>query len=243
MEVKPKVIAWFSCGVTSAIAVYFALQEYGPENVDIWYIEIASAHPDNERFIADCEAWYGKKILRARSKKYEDQFDVIEQRRFINGPKGALCTTELKKLVRFRIQSTYDNNTLQVFGFEYSLKEINRAVRFIQQYPETNPRFPLIGLSILKTQCCDMLIKAGILLPAMYLLGYSNNNCIGCTKGGKGYWNKIRIDFPDYFLRMSLLERELNRTCIKGCFLDELNPDDGKTLKPCFTRLWFFMRN
>lgn len=31
----------------------------------------------------------------------------------------------------------------------------------------------------------------------MYDLGYANNNCIGCVKGGIGYWNKIRIDFPE----------------------------------------------
>ena len=31
----------------------------------------------------------------------------------------------------------------------------------------------------------------------MYDLGYPNNNCIGCIKGGMGYWNRIRKDFPD----------------------------------------------
>ena len=30
-------------------------------------------------------------------------------------------------------------------------------------------------------------------------MGYNNNNCIGCIKGGMGYWNKIRVDFPEVF--------------------------------------------
>ena len=35
--------------------------------------------------------------------------------------------------------------------------------------------------------------------PLMYDLGYPNNNCIGCVKGGMGYWNHIRKDFPEVF--------------------------------------------
>ena len=53
-----------------------------------------------------------------------------------------------------------------------------------------------------------MLENLGIKRPAMYDLGYGNNNCIGCLKGGMGYWNKIRIDFPEVFDRYSSLERE-----------------------------------
>lgn len=62
----------------------------------------------------------------------------------------------------------------------------------------------------------------------MYDMGYSNNNCIGCVKGGMGYWNKIRVDFPEVFQRMSKLEREIGHSCIKGVYLDELDPDRGR---------------
>ena len=61
----------------------------------------------------------------------------------------------------------------------------------------------------------------------MYDLGYPNNNCIGCVKGGMGYWNKIRVDFPEVFERRVRQERETGRSCIKGIFLDELEPDRG----------------
>lgn len=58
-------------------------------------------------------------------------------------------------------------------------------------------------------------------------MGYQNNNCIGCVKGGMGYWNKIRKDFPDVFDRMAKLEREVGHSCISGIYLDELAPDRG----------------
>ena len=55
--------------------------------------------------------------------------------------------------------------------------------------------------------------RLGIKRPIMYDLGYSNNNCIGCVKGGMGYWNKIREDFPEVFQARAKLEREIGRSC------------------------------
>lgn len=54
-------LGWFSCGVTSAVACKLAIDMYGSENVDLWYIETGASHPDNERFIADCENGMVKK--------------------------------------------------------------------------------------------------------------------------------------------------------------------------------------
>ena len=65
----------------------------------------------------------------------------------------------------------------------------------------------------------------------MYDLGYPNNNCVGCVKGGMGYWNKIRKDFPDVFNNRARLEREIGATCIKNIYLDELDPNRGNGLK------------
>ena len=79
--------------------------------------------------------------------------------------------------------------------------------------------------------CLAMIDRAGIELPAMYRLGYRNNNCVGCPKGGLGYWNKIRRDFPDVFDRMARLEREIGHTCSRdddgAVWLDELDPERG----------------
>ena len=89
------VIAWFSCGATSAVACKIALTMYA--DVRIVYIETGSGHPDNERFIQDCERWYGQRIERIRSDKYRDVDDVLIRKTYINGPHGAACTSLLKK--------------------------------------------------------------------------------------------------------------------------------------------------
>jgi len=217
-------ISWWSAGVTSAIATKIALEKY--DNVIIAFCETNQHHPDNDRFKADCEKWYGQDIIVLNNKKYKSVEEVLKLG-YINGPSGASCTRYLKKDVRIAFEKIVDYSG-QVFGFEYEPKQIKRAERFITQYPASLALFPLIEEKINKKQSMEMLLKAGIELPAMYRLGYSNNNCYGCVKGGMGYWNKVRVDFPDVFKRTAELERLAKHSCIKGVFLDELRPDQGR---------------
>lgn len=226
------IIGWFSCGATSAVACKMALSEY--DDVVLYYIETGSGHIDNNRFIAECEKWYGQKINIIRSKKYMSVEDVVKKG-FINSPHGAACTLELKKKVRYELEKEIGHWDGQVWGFDFSLNEINRAIRFKQQYPHTKPLFPLIEKQITKSDALGMLWKAGIEIPTMYKMGYNNNNCIGCVKGGMGYWNKIRVDFPEVFDSMAKIERDINATCLKDdngkVFLDELDPNRGDAVR------------
>jgi len=228
MKKKPSIIAWWSGGLTSAVACRLALEKY--ENVRIVYIETGSHHIDTIRFKKDCEKWYGCKIETIQTDKFDNHFDVIIKKKFINGPFGARCTLELKKNVRFDFEK-HNNISHQIWGYEFSLNEINRAIRTREQYPNTNPLFPLIENKLTKNECAGIVALAGIDIPLMYKLGYNNNNCIGCVKGGKGYWNKIRVDFPAIFKKMAITERLIKATCIKSdngkIYLDKLNPKAG----------------
>lgn len=219
---KMKYLGWFSCGVTSAVACKLAIDKYG-NDVDIWYIDTGAAHPDNLRFIEACEKWYGRKIQTAKSEKYTSPLDVASKKIF-NSPYGAPCTLELKKKVRQKIQNTYTSFT-HVFGFEYTPKEINRATRWREQNTK-DVIFPLIENKLNKNDCLQILQKQKIDIPQMYKLGYHNNNCIGCFKGGIKYWRKIKQDFPDIFQKTAILERLRNSTCLKRngnrLYLDEI---------------------
>lgn len=118
-----------------------------------------------------------------------------------------------KKKVRYKLEKVVGSWDGQVWGFDFDPKEINRAIRLKQQYPDTKPLFPLIERQITKPDTMGMLWKAGIKQPVMYSMGY--NNCIGCVKGGMGYWNKIRKDFPEVFAQMAQIERDVGATCLK----------------------------
>lgn len=217
-------VAWWSGGVTSAVATKLALDNY--DEVQIYFCETGQHHPDNLRFKRDCERWYGQKIHTLNNKKWRTVEKVLEHG-YINSPGGAYCTKVLKKDVRVGIEKWVDFDA-QVFGFEFEPSQVKRAERFIEQYPTAKAQFPLIEKQATKKICMETLAAHDIALPAMYRLGYSNANCIGCVKGAKGYWNKIRVDFPEVFKRTAELERKAGHSCINGTFLDELSPTAGR---------------
>jgi 3'-phosphoadenosine 5'-phosphosulfate sulfotransferase (PAPS reductase)/FAD synthetase len=223
------VISWFSGGVTSAVACKIAQELY--ENVQPIFIETGGHHSDMPRFIRDCETWFRTKVMILQDTRFKDHIDLCEKVKSVNFINGAECSRTLKKKVRQNFEKE-NQFTGQVFGFEFEKKEINRAVRFREQYPEAKPVFPLIEKKLNKANCMAIIQRQGIELPEMYRLGYSNNNCVGCVKGGKGYWNKIRVDFPEQFRRMAEVERKVGYSCIKGVFLDELNPETGRHKLP-----------
>lgn len=86
------------------------------------------------------------------------------------------------------------------------------------------PRSPYLRVG---NGCHRKADKLGLKRPIMYDMGYRNNNCVGCIRGGMGYWNKIRVDFPEVFARRAKQEREIGHSCINGVFLDELDPTRG----------------
>lgn len=93
------------------------------------------------------------------------------------------------------------------------LKETKEVVERLDDFRERNPDrpviAPLIDAGLSKDDCKAMIQRAGIALPVMYLMGYDNANCIGCVKGGEGYWRAIREDFPEYFEAICLLQDEI----------------------------------
>lgn len=226
-----RILAWFSCGAASAVAAQLAVAKYGDRCEVLYCDTLAYEHPDNLRFLRDVEKWLGREIKIVRSKKYRDIFDVFERTGWLIGTGGARCTTELKKNVRKEYSRPDD---IHVFGL--TADETDRIERFEDQN-NVATEWVLRDAGVTKDDCYQRLQAAKIDLPAMYKLGYNNNNCIGCVKGQAGYWNKIRIDFPEAFDRMAKLERKLNVAINKSyagdgkrkrIFLDELDPKAGR---------------
>lgn len=231
-----RIVSWFSCGAASAIATKLAIADNdGALPLVVAYTEVAEEHEDNRRFLEDCERWFGVPIQILRNDNYGASiYEVFIRSRFLKGPRGAACTRLLKKQVRADFQQHGDIN---VFGF--TVEEQHRLDRMIDANSDVEYVAPLIDRQLTKSDCLAMLRNAGIEIPAMYRLGYRNNNCIGCVKGEAGYWNKIRRDFPDSFERMSQAEQMLGRTIckiertvngkrtIERVYLKDLPPDQG----------------
>ena len=216
-------VAWFSAGVSSLIATYLM-----NDSIDkVIYIDIDDQHEDSMRFVQDSEKLLGRKIEILKH-PLGSVANVVRQEKIIrHSITGyAPCTAILKKQVRHEWQMQQkDTELTYVWGFD--LNEQRRADRLSEVMIEYKHEYPLITAGLQKQDCHAMAHKLGIKRPYMYDLGYNNNNCVGCVKGGMGYWNKIRKDFPKVFKARAELEREVGCHCLKECFLDELDPNAG----------------
>jgi len=75
-----RIVVWYSCGVTSAVAAKMVLDRYRDCGfpIVVAYCDTASEHPDNERFLKDCEEWFDYPITILHSKDYDDIWVSIE---------------------------------------------------------------------------------------------------------------------------------------------------------------------
>lgn len=234
-----RVVSYFSGGIPSAVATKLALTSPLPEGYDefvIYNFEVVEEHPDNARFLRECEKWFGHPIITVGNDEYgRSARRVWRETRYLVGPGGARCTGEMKKAMRWEYGRPDD---LIVMG--YTREEQHRIDRLKSSEPLLKMWNILIERDLSREDVMAVLERTGIDMPAMYKLGYRNNNCIGCVKGQAGYWNKIRKDFPEVFAEVAAIERELGRTIckrewtddqgerqIERIYLDELPPDLG----------------
>lgn len=222
-----RIIAWWSGGVTSAVACKKAIDLYGVDVVDVIFIDTDNEDYDTYRFLKDCEKWYNLRIKTISCLKklkntteyeyidiggeYEDILDIWYQHLSLNVATGAICSTKLKRRVREVYQKSNPNYLYQIFGFEFEKKEVNRAINLKINHPKVKPIFPLLMLGINKQDSIKIVEEVGIKVPNMYSYGFQNNNCFGtgCVQGGIGYWKKMQVDFPDKFDKMAEVEHNL----------------------------------
>lgn len=229
-----KTICQFSCGAASAVATKLILSE---GLADVWILNafLKEEHEDNRRFLSDCERWFGQPITVLRDEKYgASAREVFRRRRYLKGARGAPCSAVLKRELLASVVTLDDTIVL---GF--TAEEQDRMDLFIDAN-NVKVRAPLIERGLTKDDCLAMIERAGIELPLMYLLGFNNANCIGCVKGGEGYWNRIRTHFPRDFEEMAAIQEAIgpganlfrNRVTGERFSLRELDPKAGRHNEP-----------
>lgn len=240
-----RIVCHFSCGAASAVATKLTLADHPNEDVVIVNAFVAEEHPDNRRFAVDCERWFEKSITVLRDEKYgASTLECWKRKRYIKGAYAAPCSFELKRNLLDKFCLPGD---VHVLG--YTVDEIDRYDAFIDANNGMTISVPLIDRNLSKGDCLAIIERAGIELPAMYRMGYDNANCIGCPKGGNGYWNKIRRDFPDRFYQIADIQEAIgpgayflrNRRTGERIRLRDLPPDHGVKMydEPSFSCSFF----
>lgn len=236
-EAASRVVCQFSCGAASAVATKLALAQYGDTHeVLIVNAFIVEEDEDNRRFLADCEAWFGRSVTVLRDEKYgASVFEVWRRRRFMKGPRGAPCSTELKRKLLATISQPGD---IDVLGM--TAEEAGRLDDLRERSPGRTIISPLVERGLTKDDCLEMVRRAGIELPLMYRQGFENANCPHCPKGGEGYWNRVRFIRPESFRRTMEMQESIgdgayffrNRDTGERFGLKDLDPSAGRHDEP-----------
>jgi hypothetical protein len=229
---EPRIVSQFSCGAASAVATKIILSGYTAGRIVILNAFIEEEHKDNRRFLADCEKWFDHPITVIRNEKFgASTHETWRRERYIKGIHGASCSRALK---RDLLDSVSLPSDIYVLG--YTAEEPDRLDRFLDANNGRTVLTPLIERGLTKADCLAIIDRAGIELPMMYRLGFHNANCIGCPKGGAGYWNKIREVFPTQFYQIADIQEAIgpaakflrNRRTNERIYLRELDPTHGR---------------
>jgi len=201
-----RIVGQFSCGAASAVANKIALAQYGAtHDVQLINAFLKEEHHDNRRFLADCEAWFGRKVVQLRDEKYgASAIQVFRREQYMKGAQGAPCSKLLKRRLLDGWKAPGD---VMVFG--YTAEEADRLEDFRERNPDRPVIAPLIDAGLTKDDCKAMVERAGLVLPITYRMGYDNANCLGCVKGGEGYFRAIQEDFPEVFEELCRVQDEL----------------------------------
>lgn len=202
---EARIVCHFSCGAASAVAAKLSIAKYGHGRIVIHNAFIQQEDEDNRRFLADCQVWFDHPITVVQSEKYHASHEEVWiKKRYMKGPRGAPCSGELKRIPLAAIAKPGD---VEVIG--YTSEEWGRLQEMRTAMPTRTIEAPLIEANLSKSDCLAIIDRAGIELPRMYRLGFHNANCIGCPKGGEGYWNKIRDVFPEQFVQISEIQESI----------------------------------
>jgi hypothetical protein len=245
---KGRELIWVD-GVNSVVAGHFVLMD-NPDAIPVHCDLGDSVHPDSHRFIDDVEQWYGKAIVRIRSKSFANVDEVIESRKYLSGPKGAPCTGEMKFAPRQDFQLPSD---MHVWGYTADKTDAKRFTRMLKDYPELYQRAPLIERGLKKKDTHAILKQHGIRRPYVYEIGMPNGNCLCCVKASSPrYWAHQRKWFPEVFARRSEQARRfgarlviLRQEKVNGkrvnirCFPDEVPLDAPTEIRGSFAGCGF----
>ena len=77
-----RLLCQFSCGAASAVATKLVIaQNAGAVPLLVLNAYLENEHPDNRRFAADCERWFGVPLTVLRDTKYGANIITVFRRR------------------------------------------------------------------------------------------------------------------------------------------------------------------
>lgn len=218
-----RVVVGHSGGVTSAWCLGWALREYPREEVVALWHDTKAEHSDTYRFLREIAAKLGIEITeRSDGRSVEE---VEDDENALANNRMAFCSRILKAEQKDKyfaeLKAQGVTEIINVLGF--SLVEWKRIQRQTMNAERLGykVRFPAMEEGITKQDCADWCMSLGVRPPAMYAWS-EHANCVGCRRGGKAYWLKVKENAPDVFLHAIQREKQFGHTFLKDTTLEDL---------------------
>lgn len=204
-----RIIVGFSGGVTSAWCAGWALENYPKDEILFVFHDTKEEHPDTYRFIREMALALDHPVI-----DFSDGRSVTEvfyDNNAIANNRMAFCSRILKTKQRDKfikkLKSEGATEIVNVVGF--SAIEEQRVQRTSARAAKDGlqVRFPVVENKVTKQQCADWCMSKGVMPSAMYKWS-EHANCVGCVRGGKAYWLKVKENEPDIFEQRANLEND-----------------------------------
>jgi hypothetical protein len=218
-----RVVVGFSGGVTSAWCAGWALLTFPKSEVVLLFHDTKEEDEDTYRFNREMAARLDMPITERSDGR--SVTEVCRDEGALANNRMAFCSRILKAKQRDRyfdeLRAEGVTEIVNVLGF--TSREWQRVQRATMA-AETggySVRFPLIETGVTKQQCADWCIREGVRPSSMYLWS-EHANCVGCVRGGRDYFLKVKEHRPDVFNQRAALEEEFGHTILKGISLVQL---------------------
>lgn len=218
-----RIVIGHSGGVTSARCLGWALETFPRDEVVALWHDTKKEDPDTLRFLFEIAKKLGIPVTERSDGRSVDE--VEDDENALANNRMAFCSRILKAEPRDRyfdeLRAAGVTEIVNVVGFSaIEWQRIQRSTMRAEQDGYT-VRFPIKELGISKQECADWCIALGVKPPEMYLWS-EHANCVGCRRGGKAYWLKVKENRPDVFLESVQREKEFGHTFLKDTTLEQL---------------------
>lgn len=213
-----RVVVGFSGGVTSAWCAGWALRTYPRADVVLLWHDTREEDPDTYRFLRQMAGALGMPITERSDGR--SVTEVFRDEGFLGNQRAALCSRILKAeqgdLYFRELRAEGVTEIVKVLG--YSAHEWERVQRASARGGADGyeVRFPMIETGTTKQQASDWCAcTMGVPPSAMYKWA-EHANCVGCVRGGRGYWLAVAEHAPSVFEQRASLEEEFGHTILRG---------------------------
>lgn len=218
-----RIIVGYSGGVTSAWCAGWALRTFPRSEVTLLFHDTKEEDPDTYRFNREMASALGVEFTECSDGR--SVTEVFRDENAIANNRMAFCSRILKAEQRdayfegLRVAGVTE--IVNVVGFTSRERERIQRAWARAQAAGYDVRFPLHECGITKQQAADWCLSMGVRPSAMYRWS-EHANCVGCVRGGKAYWLKVKEHAPLVFAQRSALEREYGHTILKDMSLETL---------------------